>query len=115
MKKFNAYLRSNQKPTLRVYKDEERQPYMNTQIDLSFPDIQNKNKGRIVLDQMVSNLNMSLPERRSAERHMGKINNVPRTLEEYHNVLSTVSVPRDYTRNTLISKDNFLYYKDRAE
>lgn len=88
---------------------------MNAHIDLSFPEIQNKNIGRILLDQEISQeVLATAPEQRSAERHMGKINNVPRHLEEYHNTMSTGSVPRDYTRNTLISKDNFLYYKDNA-
>lgn len=90
---------------------------MNTQIDLSFPEIQQKSKTRIQLDHEVPNehiIEASFEKRHSLERHSGKVNNVPRQNEQYHNVLSVSSVPRDYTRNTLISKDNFLYYKDNA-
>jgi hypothetical protein len=50
-----------------------------------------------------------------ADKNMGKVNNVPRKLEEFKNVLKTSSIPRDFTRNTLISKDNYLYYQDQAE
>lgn len=49
------------------------------------------------------------------DKNQLKVQNVPRKDEEFTiNKIDNSSVPRDYSRNTLISKDNFLYYADQG-
>ncbi len=89
---------------------------MKSQIDLSFPDIQNLG-AKIELDAPFDRDSMKLELERSRQKlNMNtkspmKISNLLRLQEDYKkSYFDSSMVPRDYTRHTYISKDNCFYY-----
>ncbi len=108
-----------QKPIRKVYKNEERMPYMNSRIDLSFPEIQSKAvikfNHKIDTNQLKQELEKANEYMNTInKKHIIKVQNHPRNNNEYkESYFDSSMVPRDYTRFTYISKDNNFYYNGK--
>ena len=103
------------KPLRKIFKNEDKLPYMKSQIDLSFPEILNQSK--IELDRpfdresVCKDLEQSRQKINLLTKSPMKIANFPRVQEDYKkSYFNSSIVPRDYTRHTYISKDNCFYF-----
>ncbi|CDW87842.1 UNKNOWN [Stylonychia lemnae] len=101
---------SKERYTKRYYDKDSRLPYMDSNIDLSFPEI----KSQVKLDQQIDSKTLQeglISTRKAgqfiAEKNQLKIQNTLRNNEEFQNsYMNSSQVPHDIKRFTLVSKDN---------
>ena len=106
----------SRKPVIRLYREEERLPYMNSQIDLSFPEIARTQKFKLDKEADYSLLAAEvLKGRRSSlvKKDTQKIQNVARRNQDFNQRYVSNKLLQDLAKNTNISSDNYFYHKGK--